>query len=180
MTTGLKADDIMTPHVVTTTPNQTIVEAADIMNKFRIGGLPVIATGNKLKGIITERIIMKHVIAANKKPGEVKVKDIMIPLKDLVTGEEKDDVEEIAKKMFKYDISRVPIVKKGKLMGIVTNKDVIEHSQDMISLLMEQARIKGPFDALKAGPVAFGKCEGCGQAGDLTLIQNKFLCDECK
>ncbi len=179
MAANLKAQDIMTPHVVTGTPNQTIAEAASVMNKFRIGGLPIVTRGS-LRGILTERIIMKHVIAEDKQPSKVKVKDVMIPFKDMFTAGERDDIADIARLMNKHDISRIPILRKNKLVGIVTNKDIIEHSQDLISLLMEQARIKGPFDVLKAGPAAFGKCESCGQAGDLTFQKERFLCDECK
>ena len=171
--TDLKAADIMTPHVIVATPEMKIIAAAKLMNKYRIGGLPVVRN-NKLVGILTERCIMKKVIGKNKLSSKITVKQVM-STRPLTTGTPDEGVSSIASKMKKDDVSRVPILNNDKLIGMVTNKDVIENAREHIDIVMEQAQIE-PF---RRGSVAFGRCEVCGGVGDLALRKNQFMCDGC-
>ncbi len=175
---GLKASDIMTKEVVIARPEMTLVEAARLMNRFRIGGLPVVENG-RLVGALTERTIMQRVIEADKQPSKVFVKGIMLPVKVIVRPDE--DVWTIAEHMAKRDVSRVFVCENGKkdgrLVGIVTNRDVLKYSHETVDLLVEQAKIKGP--KLSGQYTAFGKCEDCGDNTHLSYQNNKFVCDEC-
>jgi len=174
----LKAADIMTPHVVVATPGMSIVEAGKVMNKFRIGGLPVVNEKGELISILTERCIMKGVVAANKRPGKVKVKDVMVKSK-MITAKPGDSVESIAKKINQYDKTRIPIVDSaGKLVGLVTNKDVIENAPAHTSLIVEQAQMHEAYDQYRSS-VSFGQCETCGITSDLFFRETKFLCGQC-
>jgi CBS domain-containing protein len=173
----LKAADVMTPHVVVATPNMSMVEAGKIMNRFRIGGLPVVNKKGELISIITERCIMKNLVAANKKPSRLKVKDVMVKGKMLV-GTPGDSVEALAKLMNKHDKTRIPIVDNGKLVGLVTNKDVIENSPALTNLIIEQAQMCKAYDQYQSS-VSFGQCEGCGLVSDLFFRSDKFLCGGC-
>lgn len=176
MRSGIAVGEIMNVRVVTAKPNMTVREAAKLANKYRIGGLPVITEKKKLTGVITERDIMTKVVAKNRKPEKVKVKDIMTsPPK--VTSTPDEDMNSVAKKMSEYDVSRMPVVTENKkLVGIVTNKDVIENAPRLIDVLLEQARLKGPEDI---EPIAFGVCEECGEKGALSYSNGEFLCEEC-
>lgn len=178
MRTGIRAADIMSTKPVTVSPNMNLVEASRLMNKYRIGGLPVLDKG-KLIGIITERDIMKKVIAKDKKPKKVLVKKIMSPKRKLITGEKFEDIDSITKKMARHDLTRIPVINEGKLIGIVTNKDILQNSREHNSILLEQARLKGPDDRGPAYPLAHGKCENCGSKGNLNFKDNKFLCELC-
>lgn len=174
----LKAADIMTPHVVVATPNMSIVEAGKVMNKFRIGGLPVVNKRGELVSILTERCIMKNVISANKKPSRLKVKDIMVKGK-LITAAPGDSVESIARKINRHDKTRIPIVdSKGKLVGLVTNKDVVENSPALTSIILEQAQMHEAYDQYRSS-VSFGQCETCGVVSDLFFREDKFRCGSC-
>lgn len=176
--TRINASDIMTTQVVTAVPNMGLVAAGKLMNKYRIGGLPVLNGKGRIVGILTERDIMREVIAANKKPSSLKVRDIMKT--QLITGEPSENMTSLAKKMHKFDLTRIPIVNGEKLVGIVTNKDIIEHAPSLIELIIEQARVKGPaLQYNKSQPVAFGKCEKCGIHDHLTFKENQFLCEFC-
>ncbi len=172
--TGIKASDIMTGEVVITQPGMTLVEAAQLMNKFRIGGLPVVENG-RLVGAITERSIMKKAVETDRRPSEVQVKEIMDAPKVIVS--EDTDINEIAKKMYDADVSRVWVCRDNKLVGIITNRDVLKHSHELIDILIEQAKIKGP--KLHREYTAYGKCEGCGTHAHLKFEDSKFLCDNC-
>ena len=77
MKSGINVGEIMNVRVATVTPDTTIKEVAKLANKYRIGGLPVINKNRKLVGIVTERDVMRKVVALNKKPSVVKVKEIM-------------------------------------------------------------------------------------------------------
>jgi len=171
----IKAIDIMTSEVVLARPEMTVAEAARLMNIFRIGGLPVVEDA-KLIGMLTERDIMKNVVAANKKASEVLISNIMTsPPK--VFGTLDEPLSSLAQKISKFDVTRIPIVdNEGKVVGIVTNRDVIKYSTEYLETLIEQAKIKGE---LKQDYSAFGKCELCGQPSHLLFKDNRFVCDNC-
>lgn len=175
MASDIKAIDIMTGEVVLARPDMTVAEAARLMNVFRIGGLPVVENG-KLIGMLTERDIMKHVVAANKKASEIIVGNVMTSPPKAV-GEIDEDLSSLAEKITKFDVTRIPIIDdNGKLVGIVTNKDVLNNAKDYLEILLEQAKIKGE---LKTDYSAFGKCELCGEAAHLIFKDNRFVCDNC-
>jgi predicted transcriptional regulator len=165
----------MTSEVVLARPDMTVAEAARLMNIFRIGGLPVVEDA-KLVGMLTERDIMKNVVAANKKASEVLVGNVMTnPPK--VVGTLDEPLTSLATKISKVDVTRIPIIDKdGKVVGIVTNRDVLKYSTEYLEVLMEQAKIKGD---LKQDYSAYGKCELCGEAGHLMFKDNRFVCDNC-
>lgn len=174
----LKAADIMTPHVVVATPDMSIRRAGKIMNKFRIGGLPVVDKNGKLISIVTERCIMKNVIATNRRPSKTKVKDVMVR-GDIITASPGDSIKKIAQIMNEKDVTRIPLQdEKGNLVGIVSNKDVIENSPALTDLIVEQAQMQDAYDQYNSS-VSFGECEKCGKISDLFFKKDKFVCDEC-
>ncbi len=172
---GIKAIDIMTGEVVIASPNMSVVEAARLMNSFRIGGLPVIEDG-KLVGMLTERDIMRKVVAIDKKPHQLSVKNLMTEAP--ITASLDEDITSVANKMSKQDITRLPVTdEESKLMGIITNRDVLRNSTEFVDILLEQAKIKGP--TLAKDYTAFGKCELCGEPTHLIFKGHRFVCDSC-
>ena len=169
------AKDIMTKQVVITRPDANVADVAKLMNKFRIGGLPVVDDG-KLVGIITERCIMRNVTAMDKLPSEGLVKQVMIPA-PLITVSPHEELSAIAQKISTADVTRLPVIDSGKLVGMVTNRDVLKASNEYLDLIIEQARIKGPLKEQMY--VAFGACDNCGTCTNLLFKNNKFLCDDC-
>ncbi|MEM2319426.1 MAG: CBS domain-containing protein, partial [Candidatus Bathyarchaeia archaeon] len=75
-TLSLKVEDVMVREVITIDENSTVREAAEIMNKFEIGCLIAVRRG-KAVGIITERDMLKRVVAEARDVNETKVKDVM-------------------------------------------------------------------------------------------------------
>ena len=115
------AKDIMSSPVVSVAPDVTVQDCAKIMAKKNIGSVAVLSRG-KLIGILTERDISKKVVASNKDAGKVKAKDIMHT--QVVTSAPTDSVYIISSKMAKGRFRRMPIIKNGRLIGIVTETDV--------------------------------------------------------
>jgi CBS domain-containing protein len=172
---GIRAIDIMTGEVIIARPDMTISEAARLMNVFRIGGVPVVENG-QLIGMLTERDIMQRVVAEGKKPGEILVKDTMTS-PPRVTATVYEDLSSLSEKIVKFDVTRIPIIDENKkLVGIVTNRDVLSNSKEFMEVLLEQARVKGELNEDYA---AFGKCEICQQASHLLFKNNRFVCDTC-
>jgi CBS domain-containing protein len=175
MKSGLRAIDFMSHKVVTVTPNMTIKEAAKLMNVHRVGGVPVCENG-KLVGLLTERDIMLRVTALDKKPSALKVNSVMqSPLKAI--GEKFEDLLSLSRKMHEHGISKIPIVDKGKLIGIVTNKDIVAHAPDLLDTFIE--RLAASDKGSDGHPAAFGQCETCGSHGHLHFVNGQFICDEC-
>jgi len=101
--------------------NILIKEAARIMAKKNIGSL-IIVKDNKIKGIITERDIMKNLTRLN-----IPVKKVMS--KRVVTIIPTAGVEEASDLMINNNVKRLPIVENKNLIGIVTMTDVLAHHE---------------------------------------------------
>jgi len=113
---------IMSKDPLTINEGATMAQAAKIMGENRIGSLIVTRAG-KIWGIVTERDLLSSVIAENKDPKIVKVRDAMST--PLITIEPEAMIKEAAKKMI--DMKGKLVVFKGKrLVGIVTASDLIK------------------------------------------------------
>lgn len=113
-------ESIMTRQVATVTPDQSVQEAAQLMNEHNVGAIPVVENG-KVKGIITDRDIALRTTAQGLTPS-TPVSQVMTS--DVVTGAPNMSVDEAAKVMAKNQIRRLPIVQNNALCGIVALGDI--------------------------------------------------------
>lgn len=142
------AKDIMTSNVITVGPEDTVEEVVKVLLDNKISGVPVINKDKEVIGIVSEGdLLVKNqklrppafiqilggVIYLDdpedfkedlRKAFAYKVEDIMTVIP--ATVEEDTPVEEIAATMAEEGINRVPVVKDGKLVGIVTRADIIK------------------------------------------------------
>jgi len=134
---GLKVKDVMKTNVVVINADAPVKEAAKLMAKHEIGSVVVIEK-NEVKGIITERDIVRKVVAAEKDKN-MKVKDVMShPI--IVTSPEVT-IETAAKIMRKNGVRRLPVIdKKGYVVGIITENDILKLLPSIIDLIEEKAR----------------------------------------
>ncbi len=114
--------EIMTRPVKTISSGDTIEVAAEMMKKNRIGSL-VVVKGDEPVGIVTERDIAYKLVAEGK-GGDAKVGEVMS--KDLKTVGEDKSLQDAAKLMAAHIIRRLPVVKNGKLVGIVAMEDIMK------------------------------------------------------
>ncbi|MFC4619018.1 CBS domain-containing protein [Camelliibacillus cellulosilyticus] len=116
-----KLGDIMTPDVISVSPNQTIEEAAQLMSQYNVGSLPVVENG-ELKGMVTDRDVTLRSTAkgGNEK---AKVADCMTA-GNLVTGNPNMDVQEAAQMMAQHQIRRLPVVDHNHVVGMVALGDL--------------------------------------------------------
>ena len=98
----------------------TLKQAAKIMSKKGIGCLTFLKNGN-IKGIITERDILKNVSHLNRKVSSVMTKNVVVV--DI-----NEDLENVISIMARHKIKKILVVEVGDLVGIVTSTDIISHS----------------------------------------------------
>ena len=130
---SLQIEDVMVEEVVTTEEDTTVMQAVKIMNKLEIGCLIVVRKG-KPAGILTERDLLRRVLAKSKDPKKTIVSEVMT--KPLVFSKPHMEVEEAVKLMFKMKIKKLPVVgKNGQLAGLITLTDLVRFQPQMISII---------------------------------------------
>jgi len=116
------AEDLTIRDVVTITPDSTILDVQNKMQDELISGLPVV-DGDKIIGIISKRDIRP---VLKSEPNKT-VKDIMTS--DVVTVEEPITAEEALNIAYENKVERLPVLHDGKLVGIITIKDILNQAQ---------------------------------------------------
>jgi CBS domain-containing protein len=115
----------MTEEVVTCSPEDTIIEVAQLMKNEDIGPVLIVdkEDANTLVGIITDRDIVLKVIADGQDPKTTRVEEAMS--KKLVTCRPDDDVDVAMKAMAQFQLRRIPVVGDNmKLLGIISQADL--------------------------------------------------------
>lgn len=111
-------------------------KALEIMRKQKVSGLPVTKEGtDKLVGILTRSDLIGN-------PDEEQIALIMS--RDIITADLGDDVAEVASKMVENNIRRIPVVKDGNLVGVVTSFDIVASaiSEMEINIPVEEYMIR--------------------------------------
>ena len=144
----MKVEDLMTKRPITVKPTDTLGKVVRILAEKNISGCPVVSKG-KLVGIVTQTDVIRAIDVYEKinKNGDlfslvvaviksrdytkqlrqalnIKVKEFM--KSDVKYIEEDGDIYLAAKLINRHDIDRLPVVKKGKLIGILTKADIIK------------------------------------------------------
>jgi len=115
--------DFMTTNVITIDVDRTVLEAAKLMHQQDVGDL-VVMDGVEAKGIVTERDLVRRVMAM-KKPFNTIVSDVMSS--PLITIDQDAPLRDAARLMIKHKIRRLPVTKENILVGIVATNDFARH-----------------------------------------------------
>jgi len=140
----MKARDVMTRDVVSIGPDATVLQAARLMLQHHISGLPVVDPGGQLIGILSEGDFLRRRETATERrrsrwleflmgPGKIaseythshgqKVSEVMTD--EVQTVEEDADLEAVVELMERHRIKRVPVMRAGKMTGIVTRSNLM-------------------------------------------------------
>jgi CBS domain-containing protein len=141
----VRAIDIMTTHVVTVTENATVSEAARLLAKHGISAVPVVDGANRVIGMVSEGDLLHRsetgterrrawwldMLASTDqlardyiKSHAETVKDVMT--RDVISVTDTTPVADIAVLLETYGIKRVPVLRDGKLIGIVSRANLIQ------------------------------------------------------
>ena len=117
----MRISEVMTRDVKTVRPDQTAREAASFMLSEDAGSMPV-SDGDRLIGMITDRDIAVRGVAKGHGP-DTPIRDIMTD--EVICARDDDDVKEVATKMGKAQVRRLPVIDANdKLCGIVSLGDL--------------------------------------------------------
>jgi CBS domain-containing protein len=127
------------------------------MKKEDVGSL-IIVEGNKRIGIITREDIINKVIVKELVTSKTLIQDIMT--KDLITCPPECDISEAARLMSKNRYERIPVVSMGKLVGIISSREIAKVAPAALEILTEHLRIEEPQKV--EDEIQEGECEKCG------------------
>ncbi len=123
----MAAGDLCNREVIVASPDTSVAEAAALMRQFHVGDLVIVEDeqGRKPIGIVTDRDIVVEIVAANLRPEDVTVMDIITEPVE-VTTEDTDFWDALAQ-MRRRGVRRLPVVNAaGELQGILTADDAME------------------------------------------------------
>ena len=178
--TKMMVRDVMSSPVVTMDEDETANRAAANMDMKDLGAVIVQNKAGKSIGIITERDIVKRVVAKNLKPDTVKAKEIMTT--PLVTIEPEANITDAARRMTRLDIRRLGVIYKGNLVGIISSKDILGVMPELMEIMQERSRIEGDARTEETEEVPLsGYCDRCNTYSESLKERNgQNICDECR
>jgi len=123
----MKARDLMQTRMVAVTRQYSARDLSILIHSGTFSGVPVIEPGNHLVGMVTEFDVLKALVEG-KDLHSLKAEDVMTP--NPVTVEETATAEEVVKQMMEHQIIRIPVVHDGKLLGMISRTDLLNHLID--------------------------------------------------
>jgi CBS domain-containing protein len=127
-----KVSDVMCKDLITFKPEQSIEEVIDSLIKNKISGGPVVNEKNELVGIISEGDCLKQISDSryyNMPMDMDNVEKRMI--KDVETIDGNMNVLDAANKFLESKRRRFPIVENGKLVGLISQKDILKIAMNL-------------------------------------------------
>jgi CBS domain-containing protein len=126
--------DLMTERPRTTDPDRSMLQAARELMYTGLGALPVVDVDDRLLGVLSERELMRHLLAtevlsdgarhpAPSTQGKKTVRDVMT--RQVLCVAPDQPVAEVAALMSNKDVERVPVVREGRLVGLLTRGDIV-------------------------------------------------------
>ncbi len=173
MQSDIPVKEVMTRDVCTARKDESLLNASRKMIEFGVGSIIIVENGKPI-GIVTEKDILKKVVARNKVPAKVRLEEIMST--PLITIKPTTSLREATDIMKKRGIRRLPVVDdSGNLIGIITDSDVLSVAIDL-----------GEFASLLDNPHVEseeigGKCERCGRFTEKLIdVDGLKLCEDCR
>ncbi len=109
--------------VVKVAPDAPVAEVADRMDEFAVGCVVVCDDAGGPLGIVTDRDLLRRVVAPGQDPEKLQARDVMSG--DLLTGRSSEPLEQILDRMRQRGVRRLPILGDSRLVGLVTLDDVV-------------------------------------------------------
>lgn len=128
--------DIMTTTPVTIKNDETAKHCAEIMASKGVGSL-LVMNKEEFCGIITEQDLVVKVVSSGIDPSKILIKNIMTPLKEIITIEPGRGIFTAMLLMNDNDVRRLPVLEKGVLKGIITMNDIFSIEPDLLENMFE-------------------------------------------
>jgi acetoin utilization protein AcuB len=140
--------DRMTKHPLTISQDESLSSAHRYMQDQHVRHLPVIDKAGTMVGVVTEDDLLKaepsgvtllSVWEINSLLTRVKVKDVMV--REVITATEDMPIEEAAHLMLEHKIGCLPVMRDGKLVGIITESDIFRTFMELFSARQKGLRV---------------------------------------
>jgi CBS domain-containing protein len=177
--------DIMAVNVVTMPLDASVFEVAKSMSDMDISSV-IITDEERPIGIITEADIVRRVIVQDRDSKTTLASEIMSS--PIIYVEPGTGLTDAMRVMAKSNIRRVAVLKNNSLAGIITSRDLLRWSPELIDILVESLRLKDEESAQNRTEeddedlIAYGgDCDNCGEySTDLILENGEYLCESCR
>lgn len=132
-------------------PDMTAADAAGLMRQLDVGIIPVVQD-DELLGLVTDRDLVVRVIAMRRDPLEVKLEEILTRSPVTISPDQK--LSEARELMGEHQIRRLPVMKAGKLVGILSAGDVAmaDASEREVGELLKEVSHSESTAETAAGP----------------------------
>ena len=169
--------EAMKTNLVIVDPTTTVLQAAKQMKKNKIGNVLVVEK-NQPVGILTESDILKKVVAEGKNTNDIAVGDVMST--PIIVVDPYITLEEAMKRMGNCNIRRLPVIEDGKLIGVITQRDISRISPVLHEISREWYDITVADTQYLKRQIFSGKCEDCNVLStNLRRIEGRMLCEDC-
>ena len=184
--------EVMTSPVITVKANACIPLIAQFMDHYSIGSVIVTSNQGKSVGIITQRDLVvriltrisdtklvKRILGNDPSHNMLTAGDVMSSPLAFITPDK--TLVEATRIMRHQNIRRLVVVFNDKLVGIISNKDILSVTPDLIEVLREQKNIaEAPLIDFPDQLAVTGYCEQCGNwSRRLTGSNGNLLCEAC-
>ncbi|MEB2837396.1 MAG: CBS domain-containing protein [Desulfurococcales archaeon] len=132
MSSDVRVEDVMSSPPITISPRATVYQAARLMADSDIGSLIVVDENGSLLGIVTERDIVRKVVARALDPREVLIEEIMTRNPYYVTTD--DSIVRAAEVMGEHGIGHLPVLdpESLKVVGMISKRDIVRIAPDLL------------------------------------------------
>jgi acetoin utilization protein AcuB len=142
-------EDYMTRHPLMARPTMPIVEAQRFMGKNNIRHLPIVGDGKRLLGLVTRQTLLVDpgrlgsldLWDITRTLTKLKVKDVMIKAKDVVSIDQDATLEQAARLMVEHKIGCLPVLEDEIVIGIITETDLLAHLMEMMAARQPGVRV---------------------------------------
>lgn len=124
---GMKAKNVMTTQVVSAKPKASLDDVFALLLRHHVSGLPVVDDEGFLLGVITEYDLLSLLCDTSFDSGIVS--DFLT--KDVVTVNENEALSDIAELFMSHSIRRIPVLRDGKIVGIISRRDLIRYIREV-------------------------------------------------
>jgi CBS domain-containing protein len=191
----MKASEVMTKHVISIAPSASVVQAIRTMLKNRISGLPVVDRRGKLVGIVTEgdflhrqeigTEIKRHAWLDAMFGPEQSANDYVrahgITVSELmtrspITVNESASLDQVVRLMERHRIKRVPVLRKGKIVGIISRANLM---QALASIHRGEPKPSRTDTAVRRRIIAAIDKQNWAYGADLFVLVRNGIVDLC-
>jgi signal-transduction protein with cAMP-binding, CBS, and nucleotidyltransferase domain len=168
----------MTEQPIFLRANDDLRYCAEIMEQNHVGTI-IVKEDSSIVGLLTEQDIIRKLVAKGIDPLTKKIKDVMET--ELTTINPEKDIFDALIMMRDLNIRHLPVVHKGRCIGLLTLKDILKIEPQLFELMVERFELREedrkPVHVKPNADV----CQTCGKLTDkLFQSKNAMVCAECK